>query len=500
MTTIFDYKENAPKVFISYSYDSEEHKKWVTDLTNTLRQKAGINATIDVFALNKTTDLDEIMTSGYKDSDKVVIILTKKYAEKVDDSDTGVGFENKLSTIIAKDKKTNNKLIFIKRDSSFNFKEVFPFIFRDHYAIEMSNDSEFQTKFEELYHRIWNKPFNEPAPIGDSPFNIKEQSTPQSVLEINGVNIYNVIEQSGFEPYNVHPNDLGQNSIVIWPVVPRQHITLIHYAQIEVIRLLSLLGWQTKVIVANCGNGGIAPSKLDIDFKDKLENYFKKKDINNVSFDYLNRYFSPTFTDGSLILNNFVKISGGLKITKLDRFNTKEDSYDQKAKSDISERSTLKYISPLFTWSASIYEAKTFHNINNNTKAIIIAGRDEESQWSHVISEIDANIGAIFIPILKQDDKNTVFQEKNLTFLSKTQIERELGKGNTDKWLFQAFICLAAFPQLLSNLSFCKNKETQCQVNKSICIECLFPNDNEKFNGNVDKKKFTEEIYSKINL
>lgn len=502
MTTIFEEKKDSPKVFISYSYDSDEHIVWIEELVNKLRRNAGVNATIDKFLLNKTIDLDEIMIRGFKESDKIVIVLTKNYASKAEDTDgdTGVRFEARLATIITRNNALKNKLIFIKRDSSCDFKEVFPFIFQDHYAIEMSNDSDFEEKFKELYHRLWNKPFNEPVPIGENPFEQNKNIQINNKLEICGVNVHRVIEKSGFDPYNVFPQDLEHESLVIWPVVPRQHITLIHLAQIEVIRLLSLLGWKAKIIIANCGGAEVTPNKIDVEFKDKLDGYLQKKSISDYEIDFLNQYFSPSYQNGNKIFSNFVKLSSRLKISQLNEFNVKNKTYDKAAQLEIQERNTLKYISPLLTWSASIFEASEFFTKNPSSKAIIIAGRDEESQWSHVISEIEANIGAIFIPILKQDDENTLFQEKKLTLLSKSQLERELGKGNIDKWLFQAFISLAAFPYTILNLAFCKNKSEQCNTIDSNCLECLFPDDKEKFNEDVDRKKFAEEIYAKTVL
>lgn len=84
MENIFENKSNtvAPKVFISYSYDSKEHEQWVENLANKLRTDAGVNAVIDKFVLNTASDLNQIMIQGFKKSDKVVIVLTENYAKK----------------------------------------------------------------------------------------------------------------------------------------------------------------------------------------------------------------------------------------------------------------------------------------------------------------------------------------------------------------------------------------------------------------------------------
>ena len=40
----------VPKVFVSYSHDSQQHKKWVLEFATRLRQ-AGIDANLDLWAL-----------------------------------------------------------------------------------------------------------------------------------------------------------------------------------------------------------------------------------------------------------------------------------------------------------------------------------------------------------------------------------------------------------------------------------------------------------------
>jgi hypothetical protein len=49
-----------PKVFISYSHDSQEHKKWVLDLATRLRNN-GVDAIIDQWELRAGDDLPHFM-------------------------------------------------------------------------------------------------------------------------------------------------------------------------------------------------------------------------------------------------------------------------------------------------------------------------------------------------------------------------------------------------------------------------------------------------------
>lgn len=155
-----------PTAFVSYSWDSKEHQQWVLDLTNKLRSK-GIVATMDLFETQQgTVNLNQMMIKGIKESDYVIIILTEEYAKKADGFYGGVGFETMLTT---PDIKNNlNKLIFIMRHDG-DYSKVFPYHLRDIYAIDFSNDSEFNDKFQELIYKIYKVPLYEVEPIGEIP-------------------------------------------------------------------------------------------------------------------------------------------------------------------------------------------------------------------------------------------------------------------------------------------------------------------------------------------
>ncbi|WP_356741458.1 toll/interleukin-1 receptor domain-containing protein [Pseudoalteromonas sp. APC 3250] len=58
---------STPKVFISYSHDSQEHKKWVLDLATRLRN-SGVDAIIDQWELRPGDDLPYFMETHLADS------------------------------------------------------------------------------------------------------------------------------------------------------------------------------------------------------------------------------------------------------------------------------------------------------------------------------------------------------------------------------------------------------------------------------------------------
>jgi hypothetical protein len=141
--------------FISYGWDSEEHKQLVMDFANLLRRN-GVNATIDRFITqSNTTNLNAMMIKNMRNNDFIIVVLTEKFAEKADNFQGGVGFETLLSLPILQENP--DKLIFVLRHKS-NFRNAFPFHLQGYYAINFSDDRNFDESFEELLHRIQDVP------------------------------------------------------------------------------------------------------------------------------------------------------------------------------------------------------------------------------------------------------------------------------------------------------------------------------------------------------
>lgn len=140
-----------PKVFISYSWDSKEHEEWVLGLVADLR-RAGVNATLDKSITQEgNVNLDKMMIDGFKDSDKVILVLTENYASKADNNYGGVGFETIISLPVLR--KTPNKLIPISRHHG-KLSDSMPFHFQSNYIIDFSQEENYFDSLQELIHKI----------------------------------------------------------------------------------------------------------------------------------------------------------------------------------------------------------------------------------------------------------------------------------------------------------------------------------------------------------
>jgi hypothetical protein len=87
-----------PKVFISYSWDSPEHKEWVASFATHLRQN-GIEAILDQWHVRAGEDLAAFMQRSVREADRVLLICTETYVEKTHGgSNSGVAYEHTIVT------------------------------------------------------------------------------------------------------------------------------------------------------------------------------------------------------------------------------------------------------------------------------------------------------------------------------------------------------------------------------------------------------------------
>jgi hypothetical protein len=82
----------TPKVYISYSWSSEDHQKWIIKLAEDLMTN-GVEVKLDVWDLKEGHDIYDFMESMVKDPeiDRVLVICDKGYFEKAETRKGGVG-------------------------------------------------------------------------------------------------------------------------------------------------------------------------------------------------------------------------------------------------------------------------------------------------------------------------------------------------------------------------------------------------------------------------
>ncbi|MFN8274775.1 MAG: toll/interleukin-1 receptor domain-containing protein [Flavobacteriaceae bacterium] len=158
-----------PIVFISYSWDNQDHKEWVLKLANYLIEKAGCDVLLDQFDLAAGKELTHFMENGLEKADKVLIILTEQYKKKAETRSGGTGFEYSLiSQGLYELQADNEKFIPVLRQGTKATSA--PGYVGTKIYHSMKDDSKFENEAFELSRLIYNMPEivrPKPGPIPD---------------------------------------------------------------------------------------------------------------------------------------------------------------------------------------------------------------------------------------------------------------------------------------------------------------------------------------------
>ena len=138
-----------PKVFISYSHDTSEHKQWVSELGAKLRYN-GVDAILDQWDLGLGDDPTRFMETGVRDSDRVLVICTDSYVRKANAGEGGVGYESMIATKQHVQSVGRNKFIPIIRE--ILGEDTAPAFLTNQASIDFTDDRQFDEKFDELLH------------------------------------------------------------------------------------------------------------------------------------------------------------------------------------------------------------------------------------------------------------------------------------------------------------------------------------------------------------
>ncbi|MCD4730766.1 MAG: toll/interleukin-1 receptor domain-containing protein [Bacteroidales bacterium] len=202
-----------PKVFISYSHDSAEHKQWVLEFATTLRNR-GVDAILDQWDLKPGDDLPEFMEQNLEDADYAVMVCTERYVKKANAGKGGVGYEKMIMTSSSLNKISDNKVIPIIRE---NCNPKVPTFLKTKLYIDFTKDEEIEFALDELVRVLLNAPIFKKPEIGKNPFKPLAESRPDrtadGVREVMTV-IVKAMNKSMFE-------DIGYHNLISASHMPR---------------------------------------------------------------------------------------------------------------------------------------------------------------------------------------------------------------------------------------------------------------------------------------
>lgn len=156
-----------PKVFISYSHDSPEHKQWVSELAARLRHN-GVDAILDQWDLGLGDDITRFMERGIVDADRVLVICTDEYVSKANVGEGGVDYERMIINAELVQNLGTDKFIPIIRQASGKVRT--PTFLGTRVYADFRNDNQFDAECEKLIRELHEMPIVEKPPLGESPF------------------------------------------------------------------------------------------------------------------------------------------------------------------------------------------------------------------------------------------------------------------------------------------------------------------------------------------
>lgn len=160
--------ESHPKVFISYSWDSDEHKKWVLDFATKLCEN-GIDVILDQWEISNRggSPIPTFMLNSVSSSERVLCIMTPNYKLKTDKQVGGVGFEYSILSSELLDDLQSTKFIPILRKGED--KESTPILLKQRIAYYMRDEDDFKAVFADLLRDLYNEPKTVKPALGKKP-------------------------------------------------------------------------------------------------------------------------------------------------------------------------------------------------------------------------------------------------------------------------------------------------------------------------------------------
>lgn len=244
---------NQIKVFISYSWDSQEHQNWVLDLADNL-QENDLKIIVDRKDLKYGGHIKTFMTKSIFEADIVLIVLTPNYKRKADDYIGGAGYEyNIINDDLFKKIQDNDKYIPIIRLGDFESSATA--FLQGFNCLDLRVGENYERNYIELINQI------------------KSKSITQHTENNQNIKIMN----SEYKDFSILANEMNKKAEMYF-----KQLFVVEDSPMKKIKIISVFSdWEKKIdsyhkeFVQN-----FQPSKMSM-FESYLEdfknNYFGKK-------------------------------------------------------------------------------------------------------------------------------------------------------------------------------------------------------------------------------
>lgn len=178
--------DRSPKIFISYSWSSHEHEEWVVQLAERLMSN-GVAVLLDKWDLKPGNDVYAFMEQCVTnpDLDKVLIICNKKYQEKADAREGGVGDETAIISPHIYGTVSQEKFIGVIAEHDLHGNPCLPAYLASRLYIDLSDSNTYEESYSNLLRAIYAKPLWRKPVLGSAPAWLDEDQVNFSQIRLN---------------------------------------------------------------------------------------------------------------------------------------------------------------------------------------------------------------------------------------------------------------------------------------------------------------------------
>lgn len=190
----------SPSVFISYSWDSDEHKDWVRELGERLVLN-GVHVKLDQWDLVPGDSLTHFMESQIEACDFVLVICTPNYAKKSTSRSGGVGYEQQIISGNLASGVERRKFIPLVRAGEMKAGPDFaiPPHFQGILAIDIRGPNGLDSQLESLLRAIFKVPAVAAPALGRPPAFVQDTQTGSVSLKPDKPARLSLIEFDGWQ-------------------------------------------------------------------------------------------------------------------------------------------------------------------------------------------------------------------------------------------------------------------------------------------------------------
>ena len=172
-------EKKVPKVFISYSWTTQQHQDQVKEWADRLMSD-GVEVIIDIYDLKSGQDKYDFMEKMVKDATvtNVLVFCDRGYVEKADERKRGVGTESLIISQEIYEQVDQTKFIPIVCEFNDDGAPFLPIFLKSRMYIDFSSPEKANANWERLIRHLYGKPEHVKPRMGVPPAYLEATSTP----------------------------------------------------------------------------------------------------------------------------------------------------------------------------------------------------------------------------------------------------------------------------------------------------------------------------------